>query len=136
MMLSFNDFLTQILQPYFFYSLAFLSLSFVCIKVFLKFNPFVSRRIQSMIWLIPLFIPISVMFFFHPQTLISMQLPQLPKLTQEGPISISATTNSGITIGKVLLPSVFSITGLLCLGGAIAATAISPSLLSLGRKSR
>jgi heat shock protein HtpX len=118
MMLSLNDFLTQILQPYFFYSLVFLSLSFVCIKVFLKFNPLISRRIQSTIWLIPLFIPISVMIFFYPQTLISMGIPKLPP---EISVSASATTTSVNIIGFASI-SVFSITGLLCLGGAIAAT--------------
>ena len=119
MMLSLNDFLTQILQPYFFYSVVFLSLSFICIKVFLKLNPFISRRIQSTIWLIPLFIPISVMIFFHPQTLISMGIPKLPP-----EISVYATgvTTSGIVIGRFTPDSVFSVTGLLCLGGAIAAT--------------
>ena len=119
MILSFNDFLTQVLQPYFFYSLVFLSLSFVCIEVFLKFNPFISRRIQSTIWLIPLFIPFSVMIFFHPQILISMRLPKLP---QEISISGSAITTSGIVIGRFTPSSVASITGLLCLGGAFAAT--------------
>ncbi len=130
-MLSLNDFLTQILQPYFFYSAVFLSLSFVCIKVFLKLNPSISRKIQSTIWLIPLFIPIYVMILFHPQTLISMGIPKLPPETFA---SASAVTTSGIVIGKFVPISAFSATGLLCLGGAVAAVGYLILTVVLGQR--
>jgi Zn-dependent protease with chaperone function len=113
-MVSFEDFLTQFLQPYFFYSLVFLSISFVCTKVFLKFNPFMSRRTQSIIYLIPLFVPVFVLIFFSPQTLISTSKLYLFQLQQASGIMVS-----GAIIQTV---NIFSITGLLCLGGAIAAS--------------
>ena len=59
-MVGLNDFLFQILQPYFLYSIVFLSIAFLGVKVFLKFSHFISRRFQSIIWLIPLLVPVTV----------------------------------------------------------------------------
>lgn len=111
-----EDFVTQFYQPYFFYSLVFLLTSFVCVEVFLKFNPYLSARSRSILYLTPLVIPVFVLTFFQPRTLISM-LPTGPI------ISFSANASPGIIIGSARFPSltVVSITGLLCLIGAVAA---------------
>ena len=124
-MVSLNDLLFQVFQPYFFYSLVFLSIAFVCIKISLKFNPYMSRRNQSILWLTPLFAPVSVLLFFHPQTLIST----VPFSVSSYQISIP----SGYGIMSVG-PSVFSFTGLLCISGIIAALSYFMLMIIFGKK--
>jgi len=121
-MVGLNDFLFQIFQPYFFYSLVFLSIAFVGVKVFLKFNPFISRRLQSIIWLTPLFVPVCVLLLFQPQTQISTSsfVPQ-----------ISVPVGMGVAASA---PSFFSFTGLLCISGAVAATAYLVLMMFFGSK--
>jgi len=121
-MVGLNDFLFQIFQPYFFYSLVFLSIAFVGVKVFLKFNPFISRRIQSIIWLIPLFVPVCVLLQFHPQTEI-IPSPFVPQISVPAGMGVAAS-----------VPSFFSFTGLMCISGAVAATAYLLFMMFFGRK--
>lgn len=120
-MAGLNDFLIQIFQPYFFYSLVFLSLAFVCVKIFLKFNPSIARRNQSILWLLPLFVPVSVLLWFHPQTTITVTLSPL----------ISAPPGSALIL---LGPSIFSFTGLLCISGAITAAGYFVLMIAFGKK--
>ena len=121
-MVDLNDFLFQIFQPYFFYSLVFLSLAFVGVKVFLKFNPFTSRRLQSIMWLAPLFIPVCVLLLFHPQTEISTS-PFVPQISVPAGLGVAASA-----------PSIFSFTGLLCFSGAVAATIYMLTMMFFGSK--
>jgi Zn-dependent protease with chaperone function len=121
-MVGLNDFLFQIFQPYFFYSLVFLSLAFVGVKVFLKFNPFTSRRLQSIMWLAPLFIPVCVLLLFHPQTEISTS-PFVPQISVPAGLGVAASA-----------PSIFSFTGLLCFSGAVAATIYMLTMMFFGSK--
>lgn len=118
-MVSPSDFITQFYQPYFFYSLFFLMLSFICVEVFLKFDASLSVKSRSLLHLIPLFAPVFSLMFFQPKTQISM-LPLPPH-----PILISANTSAGIILGAGKIPyfNVVSVTGLLCLGGVVAAAA-------------
>jgi len=121
-MVGLNDFLFQIFQPYFFYSLVFLSIAFVGVKVFLKFNPFTSRRLQSIMWLAPLFIPVCVLLLFHPQTEISTS-PFVPQISVPAGLGVAASA-----------PSIFSFTGLLCFSGAVAATIYMLTMMFFGSK--
>ena len=93
-MAGLNDFLFQIFQPYFFYSVVFLSIAFVCVKIFLKFNPFMSRRHQSIIWLIPLIIPVCVAILFPPQTIVSTAF--VPQVSVPSGMGIAAAGVSSI----------------------------------------
>jgi len=121
-MVGLNDFLFQIFQPYFFYSIVFLSIAFVGVKIFLKFSPFISRRLQSIIWLIPLLIPVTVLLLFHPQTVISTSsfVPQSPV--------------PGFGVAASANPSFLSLTGLLCISGVAAAAGYLVFMLSFGSK--
>ena len=74
-MVGLDDFLTQFLQPYFFYSLVFLSIAYVCTAIFLKFNTFMSRRYQSIISFMPLLVPVFVLLMFRPEMSISALFP-------------------------------------------------------------
>ncbi len=121
-MVDLNDFLVQIFQPYFFYSVVFLSIAFVSIKIFLKFNPYLSRRSQSILWLIPLLIPVIVLMLFPPQTQIAITsfVPQ-----------ISVPTGMGVASAG---PSFLSFTGLLCISGAVVAVAYLGVMVFFGRR--
>ena len=83
-----NDFLFQIVQPYFLYSVVFLSITFVSIAIFLKFTPYRSRCTQSILWLTPLLIPVIVLLMFHPQLVIHTA-PFVPIATPKG-MSVAA----------------------------------------------
>ena len=122
-MADLNDFLFQTFQPYFFYSVVFLAVAFVSIKVLLKFSPYLSRRDQSLIWLIPLLIPAAVLLVFQPQVMIST----LPFVS-----GISAPDGMGIAAASTT--TFLSITGLLCISGAAAAAAYLSFMLFFGRK--
>jgi Zn-dependent protease with chaperone function len=122
-MAGLNTFLVQVLQPYFFYSIAFLVIAFACIKIFLRFNPSTSRRNQSLLWLLPLFIPIFVLLCFPPQT----QITAFSLSTYQAQVP----TGMGIMF---LDNSVFSFTGSLCIGGAIVALGYLVFMLVFGRK--
>ena len=121
-MVGLNDFLFQILQPYFFYSVVFLSIAFVAIKVFLKFNPFISRRFQSIIWFIPLLVPVIVLLLFQPQTVIT---------TWSFMTQISVPTGLGVASAG---PSFLSFTGVLCITGVVAATSYFGFMAFFGRR--
>jgi heat shock protein HtpX len=121
-MVGLNDFLLQILQPYFLYSVVFLAITFLSIKIFFKFNPFISRRFQAITWLIPLLAPVAVLLLFRPQAVISVAhfVPQ-----------ISVPTGMGVASAG---HSFLSFTGLLCIGGAIAAIAYFGFTMFFGKR--
>lgn len=125
-MVDFNDFLVQFSQPYFFYSLVFLSLAFVCIKIYLKFNPYLSRRNRSLLWIVPLFVPVIVLFCFPPQTFIAA-MPFSP-VNYQIPCPLDGC--------NVLFwgSNVFSYAGLLCISGVIAATCYFVLMIVFGKK--
>ena len=106
----------------------FFSIAFVCVKVFLKFNPSISARNQSIIWLGSLYIPVFVSLFFHPQTMIAMSFSP-----PQNPISLPATTSTS-AIFWWPTPSVLSITGLLCLSGVIGAAGYLTVAILFGKK--
>lgn len=129
-MVSFNDFIIQFYQPYFLYSLFFLTVSFVCVDLFLRFNPYVSPKNKSILYLAPLFAPVLTLMLFIPQT----QITLLPTLVRISAIFVAQT--GGIVMGaaKVPLTSVISITGMLCLAGAVAAAGYLAFSMLFGKK--
>ncbi len=62
--MNFENVLIQVFQPYFYYSIIALAISFVCIKIVIKFCPFISSRTKSLIYLIPIVAPLAVMLSF------------------------------------------------------------------------
>lgn len=112
-MFGLDDFLTQFLQPYFFYSLVFLSIAYACIAIFLKFNTFMSRRHQSIISFMPLLVPVFVLSMFPPEMSISASFPPQNLLLP----SVASSANSVFWRVIPITFSILSITGLLCFGG-------------------
>src|SRR5271157_371173 len=87
--MNFESILTQIFQPYFYYSMIFLFISFVCIKVLTHYSNFLGQRTKSLLYLVPLAVPLIVMLIFIPSTAIQTNIPLLK--TSAGPI----TTGTG-----------------------------------------
>ena len=122
-MVSLDDFIIQLFQPYFFYSFMLLSIAFVSVKFFLKFNSHLSRKGQSLLWVLPLFcssncivmLPSANAHNYHTDT--------------------SQPINSVNNVGVMLLGSdIFSFTGLLCIGSTIAAVGYLVLMLGFGRQ--
>jgi heat shock protein HtpX len=127
---SLDDFVIQFYQPYFFYSLFFLMVSFVCVEVFLRFNPYISPRNKSILYLTPLFAPVLSLIVFIPKTQISL----LP--TQLQVSGIFGAPVGGLIVGaaKIPLTSVISITGMMCIVGAVAAASYLAFSVLFGKK--
>ncbi|MBO3840375.1 MAG: M48 family metalloprotease [Thermoproteota archaeon] len=104
-MFDLNNILMQVFQPYFYYSTILLAVSFICIKLFTKYNPLLTTRVKSMCYLIPLSFPVLLAivntpwpvgrFLFEAKILIHNQLntcflikPWTPVVIPHIPISI------------------------------------------------
>jgi heat shock protein HtpX len=68
---SLDNVLAQVFQPYFYYSMILLVISFICVKAFLRYDHSVSRRTRSAAYILPLMIPLLVFTVFHPATMAS-----------------------------------------------------------------
>jgi Zn-dependent protease with chaperone function len=137
-MMSVGDFLFQLLQPYFFYSLVFVPVALICVKLFLALSPAVSRRSQSLIYLFPLSIPLFVFALFHPQPTIYL-LPSPPPglpfhATGLGPFRGFAAAIAGAGGNSFVFPSVVSVTGWICMGGAVAAALYFAVTMVFGKR--
>ncbi|MBO3800558.1 MAG: M48 family metalloprotease [Candidatus Brockarchaeota archaeon] len=83
-MLCLNNILMHVFQPYFYYSTILLVVSFICVKLFTKYNLLLTTRVKSICYLIPLTFPVLLAtvnilwpvgrFFFESRILIRNQL--------------------------------------------------------------
>jgi heat shock protein HtpX len=125
------DFLVQFYQPYFFYSIFFLSISLLCVELFLKFNPNICARNRSILYLIPLFAPVLTILACIPQTRITL----LPTRMHPPPLLPASIGNFMVPDpSKLPTTSVISITGLLCIAGAVAAAGYLAVTMFFGQK--
>ncbi len=140
--MNFEIILNQIFQPYFYYSIIFLVISFVCIKALSRFTNFLGPRTKSLLYLIPLAIPFIVMLIFVPSSTIQTFSP----LLRTAPGTVTTRAISGFSINSPLpsIPttsfivsaapfptvSVLSVTGILCLTGLIAGGFFALSMLA------
>ena len=137
-----DNILAQVLQPYFYYSVILLILSFICIKMLLKYNHLLSRRARSITYMLPLIIPLLVMGIFHPETTMRtvdggsttgmLILSLNGNFANASPVPSLFNTLQSIPIRPSLPPiilellpgqvEILSITGILCLVGLAVAT--------------
>lgn len=133
--MGFEGFLNQIFQPYFYYSVIFLVVSFVSVSILTKYCSFIGQRTKSLLYLIPLALPLAVMLVFVPQTSIHTSYEQLKTLSV-----FTGRMSSGSAGGLPQAPtpfsyiatvssSVLSVTGILCLAGLIAGAAFGLSMV-------
>jgi Zn-dependent protease with chaperone function len=136
---NFEDVLVQVFQPYFYYSIIVLAISFVCIKIITKYCPFIGSRTKSLIYLIPIVAPLFVMLSFPPKVVaqavsyhligsFSIPVPQGPILFSPHLIQ-PPLPQTMVTIVAFSTSQIFSITGIICLiglalGGIYAVTTI------------
>ena len=126
--MGFEGILNQVFQPYFYYSVIFLSVSFVCVKILTKYCSFIGQRTKSILYLFPLALPVVVMMASFPSTVIQTTFHQIRAIST---VATGGLT-SGFPFGPFPLPSqtvyltivskstVLSVTGLLCIMGLIA----------------
>lgn len=124
--MNFEGVIVQVLQPYFFYSIFFLFVSFICVKIFLRLCPFVGERTKSLLYIIPLVVPLLVMAIFLPST--TLQVSSVDVVA--GP-ALSVVEPSGLPI--VLSPDpvvsvdhTMAVMGPISSRGTIASGHISP----------
>ena len=119
--MNFEGILNQVFQPYFYYSIMFLVVSFACVKILTKYCSFIGQRTKSLLYLFPLSLPIVVMLIAFPSTSITTTVHQLKTIY---------IGSAGVPFGPFLPPpaqilvtstsTVLSVTGIICYVGLIA----------------
>ena len=138
--MNFEDVLVQVFQPYFYYSVIFLAISFVCIKIITKCCPFIGSKAKSLIYLIPISGPLFVMLASPPKMALQAVsyhfIGSFPTFTQQAPTAFSPfqliqppIQQSIVTLVAMSTSQILSITGIICLmglavGGIYAATTL------------
>lgn len=119
----------QIFQPYFYYSVIALVISFACIKIITRFCSFLGQRTRSLLYLLPLALPLVVMCIFVPSTAFQTSIQQVKtgvtSITTEAPnpsiiSGIAPSLIQGATMVSVRVVTTLSVTGILCIIGLIA----------------
>ena len=126
--MNLGDVLIQVFQPYFYYSIIFLAISFGCIKIITKCCPFLSSRVKSLIYLIPVLGPLFIMLATPPKLAIqsvSYQFlgsfvafnHQAPNLFSPFPMLPAAPQQSVFALVTLSTSQILSVTGILCITG-------------------
>ena len=137
--MGFEGILNQIFQPCFYYAVLFLVVSFVCVKILARYCNFIGQRTKSLLYLVPLALPVVVMLVFIPLTGIQTSYQQIKTL---GTVSIGGALNS-FPFGHFLPPppaqtgylltvstiTVFSVTGIICIIGLVAGALFALSMV-------
>ncbi|MGA3111802.1 MAG: M48 family metalloprotease, partial [Candidatus Bathyarchaeia archaeon] len=123
--MGFEGILNQIFQPYFYYSVIFLIVSFACVKILTKYCSFIGQRTKSLLYIFPLALPLAVMLVAFPSTVIqtihqqpwSAGVPFGP--LPPPPMQVVITSTS----------TVLSVTGVICYIGLIAGALFALSMV-------
>ncbi len=144
--MSLEGVFNQIFQPYFYYSVIFLVVSFICVKISVKYCSFLNRDVRSVISLVPLMIPLFVMLVFVPSTIIQTEsiLPRIPAGFAEWQRNFPFTFAlpyppplSFIDPPPFSVTDTLSVTGIICLMGlAIGVFFASTMILAGGKLAR
>lgn len=151
---SLDNVLAQVFQPYFYYSVALLIVSFVCVKMLLKYNLLLSRTKRSIAYMLPLLVPALVLAIFHPETTIrtidESSAARIFILSLDGSFAnapplqplFDRLQNIPITLPSTQIIQVFlyrqievpSVTGMLCLMGLAMAVCYFVLAIALNDK--
>src|SRR5271157_1110465 len=132
--MGFEGILNQIFQPYFYYSVIFLVVSLLSVKILTKYCNFLGQRTKSLLYLFPLVLPIAVMLVAFPSTGIQTTYQQIKILSTAG---TNGATNS-FPFGPFFPPpaqvvnvtsTVLSVTGIMCYIGLIAGALFALSMV-------
>lgn len=140
--MNFDGILNQVFQPYFYYSIVFLLVSFASIKVLTRYCGFIGQNAKSLLYLVPLAVPLIVMFIFSPSTTIQTGA-ELIKAGATVPGSTGSIASFAGNSAMSMIPPhiyllaapiaaspVYSLTGLLCLIGLAAGGFFALSMLA------
>jgi len=131
--MGFEGILNQIFQPYFYYSVMVLVVSFACIKILTKYCSFIGQRTKSLLYLVPLALPLAVMLMFVPSTGIQDKtLRAISTTIASGPFSFGRFWRSPPQTGYILTVStitVFSVTGIVCIIGLVVGALFAFSMV-------
>jgi heat shock protein HtpX len=141
--MNFEDVLVQVFQPYFYYSVIFLTISFVCIKVITKCCPFIGSRTKSLIYLIPISGPLFITLTSPPKMAIQAVsyhlIGSFTSFTPQAPIAFSPfqliqppLQQSIVTLVAFSTNQILSITGIICLMGLAVGGIYAVTTLALG----
>jgi heat shock protein HtpX len=107
--ITFGDVIAQVLQHYFFNAIAFLVMSFIGVKIILKYNPYLGRNVRSILLLFPLFVPIIVYLFSFPA--IAIQVTPNDALYGNFPLDMSTAIPIPLSVQNSLPQFQFSAEG-------------------------
>ncbi|RLI28590.1 hypothetical protein DRO58_01830 [Candidatus Bathyarchaeota archaeon] len=135
-MITFLDPISDLTQPFFFYSVVFsillASLTYITVKILKIHNP----RFKSFFYMIPLFLPLVVYAIFPPSYISYRSFTIVAKISNPAKLEDVSIDSFSVKTAdlKVFTMQVFSITGLLCLTGLIAGTVILAFLYVFGSR--
>jgi len=146
--MNFEGIFNQIFQPYFYYSLIFPVISFLCIKVLGRVCNFMGPKTRSLLYLVPLAAPLVVMLIFMPSTIIQTTSTQIKAVTISagGPINgfffspfMPSRLQPGMFISAGQAPTALiltvtqtittSVTGIICIIGLAAGAFFASSMI-------
>ena len=129
--MGFEGILNQIFQPYFYYSVIFLIVSFGCVKILTKYCSFIGQRTKSLLYIFPLALPLAVMLVAFPSTVIQTSYQQLK--------TFNTPWSGGVPFGPLPPPpmqvvitstsTALSVTGIICYIGLIAGALFALSMV-------
>jgi len=137
--MGFEGIFNQIFQPYFYYSVIFLVVSFVCVKILTKYCSFIGQKTKSLLYLAPLALPLMVMLIFMPSTGIQTSYQQIKTVRivgvggainsfPTGPFLPPLPVQTGYLL-TVSTSTVLSVTGIICTVGLIAGALFALSMV-------
>ena len=138
--MNFDDVFIQVFQPYFYYSIILLVVSFICIKITLKCCPFLGSKIKSLLYLIPVAAPLLVMAYFPPKAVMQaischylgqINMPTAPAFFSYFPGSAAPTTQT-FTLISYSTTQILSVTGIICITGLALAAVYAVTTLIAG----
>ncbi len=121
-----NYILMQIFQPYFYYSITLLAVSFICIKALAKYNRLLTTRIKSLCYFFPLTIPVLLTALTSPWLAtrlffeISLSGDNPRNALPATPLNPDMNTPPPISLNHVLKPpGIMSVTNMLLAAGLV-----------------
>lgn len=118
----------QLVQPYFYYALAFSIAAYIAVNLVLRCTSFCSHRSRSFLYLLPLMVPVFVYLLYPPElTILALGRPEMA--APFAGLAVMAPPGAG---GPMFAPQMFrptldaltSVTGILCLAGIVLAAAL------------
>ncbi len=127
--MGFEGILNQIFQPYFYYSVIFLVVSFVCVKILTRYCSFIGQRTKSLLYIFPLVLPLTVMLVAFPSTGIQTSYQHIKTISVAGSAGMPFCPFLPTQVLVTSTTTVLSVTGVMCYIGLIAGALFALSMV-------